>query len=108
MERELRALRDARGEPYRLVPLPWPGAKHGRDGQRLPATYVPISSVINGAVLCRPIATRPMPKAGGGPAPSFPIARSSLIDRLLLIQQYGSLGTCITMVAAGRGTLAPV
>ena len=30
--------------------LPWPAAKHGRDGRRLPATYANFL-VINGAVL---------------------------------------------------------
>ena len=105
MERELRALRDARGEPYRLVPLPWPGAKHGRDGRRLPATYANFL-VINGAVLAP---TYRDPADAGALAQlrlCFPDREIIAIDCLPLIQQYGSLH-CITMQLPA-GTLAPV
>lgn len=50
MEAELRAFRTAQGQPYRLVPLPWPRPKHAADGRRLPATYANFL-IINGAVL---------------------------------------------------------
>ncbi|HKS93924.1 MAG TPA: agmatine deiminase family protein, partial [Gammaproteobacteria bacterium] len=50
MAAELRALRRKDGEPYALVPLPWPQAIHDRTGRRLPATYANFL-IINGAVL---------------------------------------------------------
>jgi len=42
MEKELQNFRTKSGEPYRLVPLPWPKAKYNEDGTRLPAP-TPIS-----------------------------------------------------------------
>jgi agmatine/peptidylarginine deiminase len=39
MEAELKAFRQASGEPYRLVPLPLPHAITSASGERLPATY---------------------------------------------------------------------
>ena len=105
MERELRALRDARGEPYRLVPLPWPGAKHGRDGRRLPATYANFL-VINGAVLVPTYRDPADAVALAQLAACFPGREIIAIDCLPLIQQYGSLH-CITMQLPA-GTLAPV
>ncbi|MGH8516547.1 MAG: agmatine deiminase family protein, partial [Panacagrimonas sp.] len=51
MQEELRAFRDADGQPYRLVPLPLPQAIHDdEDGRRLPAGYANFL-IINGAVL---------------------------------------------------------
>ena len=50
MEKELQGFRQANGEPYELVPLPWPDAVYAEDGQRLPATYANFL-IINGAVL---------------------------------------------------------
>lgn len=50
MAEELAAMRTADGGPYRLVPLPWPGAVRDDDGRRLPATYVNWLFV-NGALL---------------------------------------------------------
>ena len=105
MERELQALRDARGEPYRLVPLPWPAAKRGRDGRRLPATYANFL-VINGAVLAPTYRDPADAAALARLAACFPGREIVGIDCLPLIQQYGSLH-CITMQLPA-GTMAPV
>jgi len=50
MEAELSALTNLDGLPYRLLPLPWPGAKYGEQDNRLPATYANFL-VVNEAVL---------------------------------------------------------
>ncbi|MEJ2565106.1 MAG: agmatine deiminase family protein [Gammaproteobacteria bacterium] len=96
MEAELRACRDLDGRPYRLVPLPWPAAKHdAADGRRLAASYANFL-IINGAVL--------MPLYDD-PADDEALRRlqSCFADRevvgvpcLPLIRQNGSLH-CITM-----------
>ncbi len=49
MEQQLRTFRTAEGEPYRLLPLPWPAAIYDGD-ERLPATYANYL-VMNSAVL---------------------------------------------------------
>ena len=85
--------------------MAWPGAKHGRDGRRLPATYANFL-VINGAVLAP---TYRDPADAGALAQlrlCFPDREIIAIDCLPLIQQYGSLH-CITMQLPA-GTLAPV
>lgn len=50
MQQELKQLHKSDGTPYQLVPLPWPRAKYGDDGRRLPATYANFL-IINRAVL---------------------------------------------------------
>jgi agmatine deiminase len=96
MEAELRACRDAEGEPYRLVPLPWPGAKYDvTDGRRLAASYANFL-IINGAVLA-PVYDDP------ADTETLRRLRACFTDRevigvpcLPLIRQNGSLH-CITM-----------
>jgi len=105
MEEELRALRDARGEPYRLVPLPWPAAKHGRDGRRLPATYANFL-IINGAVLVPVYRDAADGEALARLRSCFPGREIVAIDCLPLIEQYGSLH-CITMQLPA-GVMAPL
>ncbi len=39
MAEEIKNFRNAQGEPYRTLALPWPQAKYDSEGQRLPATY---------------------------------------------------------------------
>ncbi len=95
MESELRAFRTAAGQPYRLVPLPWPQACFGPDGHRLPATYANFL-VINGAVL---VPTYGLPQDGAALdtiARIFPDRQVLGIDCLPLIAQHGSLH-CVTM-----------
>jgi agmatine deiminase len=95
MEAELQALRDAAGEPYRLVPLPWPAPKLGSDGRRLPATYANFL-IINGAVLAPTYHDPADESALQQLALAFPDREIVAIDCLPLIQQFGSLH-CITM-----------
>jgi agmatine deiminase len=95
MEQEVRALRDAHGQAYRLVPLPWPLA-HYDNGQRLPATYANFL-IINGAVLVptyRDPATDARALAVLGDC--FPERDIIAIDCVPLIRQFGSLH-CVTM-----------
>lgn len=94
MEEQLKSFRAADGSPYRLVPLPWPGARY--DGERrLPATYANFL-IINEAVLV---------PTYRDPADSVALERLKQcfsnrdvigIDCLPLIAQYGSLH-CLTM-----------
>jgi agmatine deiminase len=95
MEAELQALRDADGAPYRLVPLPMPGAIRNEEGQRLPATYANFL-IINGAVLVPtygdPMDERALDILQG----CFPAHEIIGIDARPLIEQFGSLH-CITM-----------
>jgi len=95
MVQELRALRTVSGAPYRLVALPWPKAKYGEDGTRLPASYANFL-VINGAVLA-PTYDDPADTAALTVLQlCFPDRRIIAIPCLPLIHQYGSLH-CVTM-----------
>lgn len=95
MQEELRALRDPRGQPYRLVPLPLPAAMHDEDGQRLPAGYANFL-ILNGAVLV-PVYGAPQDEAAlAALRPCFPGREVIGIDCRWLIRQYGSLH-CVTM-----------
>lgn len=80
---------------YRLLPLPWPGAKYDSEGHRLPATYANYL-VINGAVLV-PTYSDP------ADAQALEVIQEAFADREIigidcstLILQHGSLH-CITM-----------
>jgi agmatine deiminase len=95
MERELQAFRTANGAPYRLVPLPWPGAKYDADGARLPATYANFL-VINGAVLVPTYRDPADDQALARVRECFPGREIIGIDCLPLIHQHGSLH-CVTM-----------
>lgn len=105
MESELRALRDANGHPYRLVPLPWPKAKHNAEGKRLPATYANFL-IINGAVLMPTYRDSADSQAVTRIQECFPDHEIVAIDCLPLIQQYGSLH-CVTMQLPA-GVLPPL
>lgn len=95
MEAELRAFTQADGQPYRLVPLPWPDACFAADGHRLPATYANFL-IVNGAVLV------PLYGVGQDEAAMriftalFPDREVIGINCRPLIEQHGSLH-CITM-----------
>lgn len=96
MEAELKALRRADGEPYRLVPLPWPRACHDPvDGHRLPATYANFL-IINGAVLVPTYGDAADSRALAALAGAFPGRDVVPIDCLSVIRQHGSLH-CLTM-----------
>lgn len=96
MERELQALRQGNGQPYKLVPLPLPTAIFDEDGKRLPAGY-PNFLILNSAVLV-PVYGDPAndPVALERLRPCFPGREVLGIDCRALIQQYGSLH-CVTM-----------
>ncbi|MDF3054664.1 MAG: agmatine deiminase [Gammaproteobacteria bacterium] len=95
MADELKAFRNAQGEPYRLIPLPWPAAKYAEEGRRLPATYANFL-IINGAVLM-PVYDDPSDeKALSQIKICFPDRHIIPIPCRHLIEQYGSLH-CVTM-----------
>lgn len=104
LETEVRALRRADGEPYRLVALPWPRPCHDpEDGHRLPATYANFL-IINGAVLVPTYGTAADSRALAVLGGAFPGRDIIPIDCLSVIRQHGSLH-CLTMQLP-RGSLA--
>lgn len=95
MEKELQQFRKANGEPYTLVPLPWPDACFDEQGHRLPATYANFL-IINGAVLM-PIYQVSQDEAALQAIKSvFPDRKVIGINCRSLIEQHGSLH-CVTM-----------
>lgn len=105
MELELKAMRTKSGEPYRLLPLPWPGPKFGVAGERLPASYANFL-IVNGAVLV-PTYDDPADEE------ALRIIQSGFPDRdiigipcLPLIRQNGSLH-CITMQIPDSISITP-
>lgn len=103
MAEELRALRDAAGRPYELVPLPWPSAKRDEHGRRLPATYANFL-VVNGAVLVPTYRDAADVTALARLALAFPGREIVGIDCLPVLAGGGSLH-CLTMQLPA-GTLA--
>ncbi|GFO60400.1 agmatine deiminase [Geomonas silvestris] len=102
MEAEIAAFRTRDGKPYRMIPLPWPGARFDEEGTRLPATYANFL-VVNGAVLV-PTYQDPNDQAAlEAIGRAFPGREIVGIDCLPLILQHGSLH-CITMQLP-KGTL---
>lgn len=95
MEHELVALRTTTGTPYRLVPLPWPKARHGAGGGRLPATYANFL-IINEALLVPTYDDEADEAALSSLGACFPGRKTVGIDCRPLIAQNGSLH-CVTM-----------
>ncbi len=95
MEAELQSFRTVSGQPYRLVPLPWPDACYAADGHRLPATYANFL-IMNGAVLVPTYQVPQDDEALGIIAGLFPDREVIGVDCRPLIEQHGSLH-CITM-----------
>jgi len=95
MEEELKTFRAADGSAYRLVPLPWPRAKHDEDGNRLPVTYANFL-IVNGAVLAPTYRDPADARALATLKECFPDREVVAIDCLPLVYQYGSLH-CVTM-----------
>lgn len=94
LEAELQALRQANGEPYRLIALPLPDAIY-ENGERLPASYANFL-ILNKAVL---VPTYQVPQDGMALsllAEAFPGREIVGIDCRVLIRQHGSLH-CSTM-----------
>ncbi len=95
MERELQQFTTFDGQPYNLVPLPWPTASFDEDGRRLPATYANYL-IINDAVL---VPTYDDPKDSEALsilAGCFPGREIIGINCRPIIEQNGSLH-CLTM-----------
>jgi agmatine deiminase len=106
MEQEIRAFRQSNGEPYQLVPLPWPDACFDEDGHRLPATYANFL-IINGAVLV-PTYGVPQDQAALDIFKTIYTDREIIgIDCSALILQHGSLH-CVTMQYTGVSIKQPL
>lgn len=103
MQAELQAFRQRDGQPYRLIPLPWPAPCYAPDdGRRLPATYANFL-IINQAVLV-PIYGDPADRrALEALGRAFPNHQLIPIDCTSVIRQHGSLH-CLTMQLP-KGTL---
>lgn len=96
MEQELRAFKDFQGNPYRLIPLPWPKPRYADyDGRRLPVTYANFL-IINDAVLVPTYEDPVDEEALATIADCFPDRQIVAIPSLPVVQWYGSTH-CMTM-----------
>lgn len=95
MENELQQFKTLSGNPYNLIPLPWPAAKRDARGQRLPASYANFF-IFNNAVLLPGYQDQADQLAVNQLQRCFPDHEIILIPSLPLIQQAGSLH-CLTM-----------
>lgn len=95
MADELAAFKTTAGQPYRLLPLPWPAAQFDAEGQRLPATYANFL-IINGAVLVPTYGDPQDDAALATVGAAFPDREVIGIDCSAVILQHGSLH-CLTM-----------
>lgn len=103
MAMELQTLRNAAGESFRLLALPWPQPCYDAGGQRLPATYANFL-VLNQAVLVPTYADPADATALAIIGQAFPGREIIGIDCRPLILQHGSLH-CVTMQLP-KGVLA--
>lgn len=95
LEQQLQQLRNTRGDPYQLVPVPLPAAITNRLGDRLPATYANFL-IINESILL-PLYECDTDEAAVSTLQSlFPSREIVGINCLPLIEQFGSLH-CVTM-----------
>jgi len=96
MEQELKAMTNASGDAFNLVPLPCPEPIVDEAGERLPATYA--NFLITNTQVLVPVYNQPSNDARAleAIAQVFPGRRVAGIDCNALIQQHGSLH-CITM-----------
>lgn len=101
MENQLSAMRDAEGQPFRLLSLPLPDAIHDENGERLPATHANFL-IFNGAVLV-PTYNQPAKDSAALAtiAKAFPQHQIIGVDCRALIHQHGSLH-CVTMQLPGQ------
>lgn len=96
MEKELQSFKDYEGEPYRLVPLPWPKARFANfDGRRLPVTYANFL-IINDAVLVPTYDDPRDEEALVTLSECFPDRQIVAIPSMPVVQWYGSIH-CMTM-----------
>ena len=96
MEQELKAMTNAQGEAFHLVPLPCPAPIHDEEGNRLPATYA--NFLITNSQVLVPVYDQPVNDKLALETVSrvFPDRHVAGINCNALIQQHGSLH-CITM-----------
>jgi agmatine deiminase len=95
MEEELKNIVDVNGNPFHLVPLPWPDACFAEDGHRLPATYANFL-IINGAVILPIYNVKQDQEAVEIFTNVFPDRKIIPVLCRTLIEQHGSLH-CISM-----------
>jgi agmatine deiminase len=95
MKAELESFRTRGGEPYRLIPLPFPKPCFDNDKARLPATYANFL-VINGAVLVPTYNDASDAAALAAVKEGFPRRSIIGVDSRQIILQHGSLH-CLTM-----------
>ena len=100
MEAEVKALRSRDGEPYRLIPLPWPRPAFARDGHRLPLSYANFL-ILNGAVLVPQYGDPADALALEALRPAFPDRELAGVYALPLIQQHGSVHCASMQLPAG-------
>lgn len=102
---ELAALRTEQGEPYTLVPLPWPRPRFAADGRRLPATYANFL-IVDGAVLVPTYDDPSDDEALERLRAAFPGREVVGVGCLPVIEQGGSLH-CLTMQLPAPLRLGP-
>ena len=95
LKSQLAAFTDRKGQPYPLLPLPWPAAKYDHQGNRLAASYANYL-LINGAVLMPTYQDAADSQAMAVIQQAHPGYQIIGIDCLPLIRQGGSLH-CVTM-----------
>ena len=102
MANELGAFPTLAGQPYRLLPLPWPTARYDDEGYRLPLSYanfLTLNDVVLAPVYGDVMDTLALSTIGQ----AFPGHKIIGIDCSVLVRQHGSLH-CITM-SLPRGCL---
>ncbi|HEX5514131.1 MAG TPA: agmatine deiminase family protein [Gammaproteobacteria bacterium] len=95
MEAELQAFRTLRGEPYRLLPLPWPQPAYADDGHRLPLSYANFL-IVNGGVIVPTYDDPADERAMAVLRKAFPDREIVGVPALPIIVQHGSLH-CVSM-----------
>ncbi|WP_020676476.1 agmatine deiminase family protein [Geopsychrobacter electrodiphilus] len=95
MREQLARFRNAAGEPYQLLTLPWPAPCYDGDNNRLPATYANFL-IINDAVLVPTYMDPADAEALRVIAQAFPERQIVPVNCRALIEQHGSLH-CVTM-----------
>ena len=101
LEEQLRSLRTADGQPYRLLALPMPDAICDDDGSRLPATYANFL-VTNEKVLVPTYGQEENDRqAISTIASAFPGRKMVAIDSRPIIRQHGSIHCCTMQLPLG-------
>jgi len=95
MEQELRQATNRHGEPFKLVPLPFPDPVYDEDGSLLPASYANFL-ILNNAVLLPVYGVKQDPEALEVMESVFPDRKIIAVNSIPLIRQHGSVH-CISM-----------